>query len=249
MEIIAKRTFLIDRNKISIKDLKDSLTEWLNVSGLKFGWGMTYVEVAAEDAKLTNRCCVSFNKLGESDEYSCSIVCFDHDITSIKNSPLSKGGFNFAPDSKTIAKSTTFFSGLMSGTMIALAMAKMLITPGGSVSDKNEIRIKEDVIAKKIYDFLIEKDVFVKCPKCGRILSKITQMDYHEDDKSWLESAGMAVAAIAMIVGTGGHGGNGYWAETKRTRNNYRKYKSYPCGCEWTEHMGLQGINVFGNEW
>lgn len=246
MEIIAKRTYLIDRNKISIKDLKDSLTEWLNVSSLKFGWGMTYVEVAAEDAKLTNRCCVSFNKLGESDEYSCSIVCFDHDITSIKNSPLSKGGFNFAPDSKTIAKSTTFFSGAMS---VALAMAKMFITPGGSVPDKNETRIKEDSIAKKIDDFLLEKDVFVKCPKCGRILSKITQMDYHEDDKSWIESAGIAVAAIAMIVGTGGHGANGYWAETKRTRNVYRKYKSYPCSCEWSELKDTKYLNIIGEEW
>lgn len=246
MEIIAKQTYLIDSNKVPIKKMKDSLTEWLNASGLKFGWGMAYVEIAAEDAKLTNRYCVSFNKLGESENYSCSIVCFDHDAASLKKSPLSKEGLNFAPDSKMIAKSMSFVGGL---TMIGLAMAQMFITPGMTSPDKNAPRLKEDVIAKKIYNFLMEKDVFVKCPKCGRILSKITQMDYHEDDKSWIESAGMAVAAIAMIVGTSGHGGNGYWAETKRTRNNYRKYKSYPCGCEWTEHIGSQGINIFGNEW
>lgn len=249
MEIIAKRTYLIDRNKISIKDLKDSLTEWLNVSGLKFGWGMTYVEVSADDTKLTNRYSVSFSKLGESENYSCSIVCFDHDATSIKKSPLNNGGVKSSPEPSIVSKAygSTFLSEVSS--IIAAGLAAMFSSPGSSLPDKNETRIKEDSIAKKIDDFLLEKDVFVKCPKCGRILSKITQMDYHEDDKSWLESAGMAVAAIAMIVGTSGHGGNGYWAETKRTRNNYRKYKSYPCGCEWTEHIGSQGINIFGNEW
>ncbi len=88
-----------------------------------------------------------------------------------------------------------------------------------------------------------------KCPKCGKPLSKLEYEDRHEDDKSWIKAAGMAVAAAAMIVALRGHGANGYWAETKRTRKTYRKYKSTPCGCEWTEYKGSQGINIFGNEW
>lgn len=88
-----------------------------------------------------------------------------------------------------------------------------------------------------------------RCPKCGKPLAKLTYVDSHEDDKSWIKAAGMAIAATVMIVAYRGHGANGFWGKTKRTRKTYRKFKSDPCGCEWTECMGSQGINIFGNEW
>lgn len=248
MEITAKQTFLINANKISINNFKRELEEFLKQTGFEYGYGglltgPKYVEIAKSKTLLTGRCKVYINVIseGSNPDYSITIICFDHDEKTIMSSPVKQ-----ASVSNTDKETHT---NLLTSITASAILSSALYNSELFVPDKNEVRVKEDVIGGKVYSFLCDKDAFIKCPKCGKILSKITQSEYSEDDKTWLESAGMAVVAVVTILGTGGHGANAYWKETKRTRKTYIKYKSYPCGCEWSKLKNTQELNILGNEW